>query len=206
LENKHKKMEALMSKNLFLVIVFLLSVLFVYSNEKPSAISTENVSFVGTFANSSDNIQPSIEKFSKKTRTSTMNNPEQLISLGKTLTATAIGSIIAGSILLGLGAAFTYFSYKEAGVSYTTDNSSYKYFWWNTLMGNYNNSSTWFAGAAILCFATGGILLALAILLIPGIVCWAVGAGARTKSESEDVSSMKYRPFVDNGIGLSIKL
>jgi hypothetical protein len=196
-----------MKKIIFCILIIFTIGLIVQANEKMTANNSNEISFVQSFNNSNDAGNFKVSEYSKKIKTSTMKNPEAMINLGKTLTFTGIGGFISGGLLTGAAGLLTYFAIRQAGGSdFVANNMNGKNFWLSLVFSN-DPVVTGLAATAVFLFAAGGLLMALSFLIIPGIIIWAVGAGARVKSESANASSLKLKPFIcTNGIGLSLSL
>lgn len=177
-----------------------------FSNEKVSEQTQVNNGSGFSFAISNSNDTPA--KFASSSH---MKNPEQMIKLGKYLTMTGVASFSSSVFFLTAAALLTYFAWNEVDPS--TWNETYKGkgdFWYSVMMQKNNPKFTWLSAFAIGGFVLGGLTLLMTVLVIPGIILWAIGAGAREKSSDGDnaeETKTSFKPFVDgNSVGLSINL
>jgi hypothetical protein len=189
-----------MKKHLVLILIFLILSFNLFSMEKSVSKPDNAINFVST----SDT--PALTNFSAKPA---MKDPMQMIRLGQYLTFTGISSFSAGVLFTSLGVVFAYFACNELDPTIWNDTNKHSEFWTKLMMQKNNDKLTWLVAFAITSFTLGGLLSLLTILIIPGIVFWAVGAGARAKEsdDSADTEKTSFKPFVNgNSIGLSIVL
>jgi hypothetical protein len=198
---------------LFLIIIAVFAAgIFSYANEKQVVAESADVSFAKVFNTSADNTQPQTDQQSKpKKEKYVMKDPAQMIKLGKTLTFIGIGGYVAGSLFAGAGLTMLYFGLRADGVfnNITDSELNSKSYWIRTFFNPDNPNVSWLSGLAIGFIVGGAALSAMAILLIPGIIMWAIGAGARDKGEESSAPAAlnKFKPMLgSDGIGLSISL
>ena len=189
-----------MKNKISIIFLLLFSCAIVFSNERKQETNKTGISFSVSDNDSSTN------KFTSSTK---MKDPEQMIRLGRYLTMTGVSSFSTGVIFISAAVILSYFAWNEIDSSKWNETyDSKKNFWYSLMMQRDNPKLTWLTAFALGSFVMGGLTLLLSILVIPGIVLWAVGAGSRVKNDEDaKESSASFKPFLEgNSLGLSINL
>ena len=138
--------------------------------------------------------------------TTVLESSPEMIELGKRLTFAGLGGFLAGATAVGLGFVTGALGLYSSGFLYHLN--YYDRNWGEAWSSYYDNILNIGAGAFFLLgltlflWITGGLLIQMIYMIIPGIIIWYKGAkGVRRRREPEKVSCL---PLMDN-IGVSIR-
>ncbi len=146
-----------------------------------------------TFNALDDSTNNNVKNYSLTTR-----GAKSMIELGKMLTFLGIGAFGLSTTAIALGFVTGICALYLSGALTYTGRFLHFLINWSAFLNSLNTSLSVMAlSATTIClWVIGGLTLMMVVMIIPGIVLWAVGSS----------KSSKVISAIDNGIGFSIKI